>query len=251
MVTISGNAITNNTVTIASGSAFTGGARLIGTETSTITFEDNVVTGNSVSGPSSSAVRVGVGLSGDGTKVARRNWIGNNTSNIPVPNNIPQLYFAQWGSGTSVLSDTVVVKGNGQGVRLGTSGDGTPTIHAVNLTIADHPFTGIQTQHNAAAGTMTVSNTISVDNGTNASIGAGVGVTTNLFSGDAMFTDAPGDDYSLMPGSPAIDTGTNAPTGGLGPTDINGDPRISGGTVDMGAYESMPAPLIKDGFESS
>ena len=43
-------------------------------------------------------------------------------------------------------------------------------------------------------------------------------------------------DYHLLPSSPLIDTGSNdAP--GLPPTDLDGSPRVMGGTVDMGAYE--------------
>jgi len=45
----------------------------------------------------------------------------------------------------------------------------------------------------------------------------------------------------LSEGSPCIDAGTNTPAGGLPSTDIDGNPRIINGIVDMGAYEA-PAP---------
>jgi hypothetical protein len=38
--------------------------------------------------------------------------------------------------------------------------------------------------------------------------------------------------------SPLIDAGANSPTGGLSSADLDGAPRISGSTVDLGAYET-------------
>jgi hypothetical protein len=57
---------------------------------------------------------------------------------------------------------------------------------------------------------------------------------------------------ALLPGSPAIDTGSNA----LVPTGVNYDqrgpgyPRISNSTVDIGAFELRPNLIFADGFES-
>ena len=41
--------------------------------------------------------------------------------------------------------------------------------------------------------------------------------------------------YRLQPGSPCIDAGTNAAAAGT--ADLDGNPRIVNGTIDMGAYE--------------
>ena len=52
--------------------------------------------------------------------------------------------------------------------------------------------------------------------------------------------DIPGtddDDYHLQPGSPCINLGTNVPPEGLPATDLDGNPRVVCGIVDMGAYE--------------
>ena len=75
-------------------------------------------------------------------------------------------------------------------------------------------------------------------------------VLATLVGGSAGFVDAPGGDYSLAEGSDAIDAGTNAPPGGLGPTDVDGNARILGGTVDQGAFEFLSDELFADSFES-
>jgi predicted outer membrane repeat protein len=58
--------------------------------------------------------------------------------------------------------------------------------------------------------------------------------------GDDSWTTLADNDYGdlrLTYGSPAIDAGTNLPA--LPPTDLDGNPRIINGVVDMGAYESL------------
>ena len=60
--------------------------------------------------------------------------------------------------------------------------------------------------------------------------------TTN----DPEFVDFANGDYRLQPGSPCIDTGANAFI--TATTDLDGNPRVVNGTVDMGAYEFQQAP---------
>ena len=67
-------------------------------------------------------------------------------------------------------------------------------------------------------------------------------------SADPLFVGGPdGRDARLLPGSPAIDAGTNGAV--TAATDLGGNPRIADGdgngtaTVDMGAYEAPP-PII-------
>ncbi len=57
---------------------------------------------------------------------------------------------------------------------------------------------------------------------------------------DPLFVDPANDDYHLAASSPCIDAGFNDP--GLPTTDLDGGPRIVGGTVDMGAYEAGTCP---------
>jgi hypothetical protein len=67
----------------------------------------------------------------------------------------------------------------------------------------------------------------------------GVGNITN----DPVFVNAAGGDFHLQTNSPCINSGNNAYVAGS--IDLDGNPRIAGGTVDMGAYEfQSPTSVI-------
>jgi hypothetical protein len=58
--------------------------------------------------------------------------------------------------------------------------------------------------------------------------------TGNIFV-PPLFVDEAGGNFRLQQGSPCIDTGSDALS--VGSTDLDGNPRVVNGTVDMGAYE--------------
>ncbi len=66
-------------------------------------------------------------------------------------------------------------------------------------------------------------------------------MSDNLWNTDPKFVAPDSFDLRLQPCSPAINRGNNAAV--IGPTDLNGNPRIQGAAVDLGAYESTPLGL--------
>jgi hypothetical protein len=86
---------------------------------------------------------------------------------------------------------------------------------------------------------------------------SGTTAGANSLAMDPMFTNPGGDNYRLQPGSPAVDSGTNTPPGGLGfGEDLDGNARVQDNDGDgnaecnMGAYEvpaASPAPLPTGG----
>ncbi len=68
-------------------------------------------------------------------------------------------------------------------------------------------------------------------------------------SGDPLFVDTNTANLRLYGISPCVDAGTNL-SWMIGTTDLDGNPRITGGTVDMGAYEAY-SPEGTDVFENA
>ncbi len=77
----------------------------------------------------------------------------------------------------------------------------------------------------------------------------GIGNITN----NPQFADAASENYRLLANSPCINAGNNAYA--LGDTDLDGNPRIIGGIVDIGAFEFENPEALRitpnDAFESS
>jgi len=67
---------------------------------------------------------------------------------------------------------------------------------------------------------------------------------SNLDHVDPLFVNSLGSDYRLNAGSPVIDQGDNSAPN-LPTTDLDGNPRIVDGTVDMGAYENQGSSVTR------
>ena len=69
--------------------------------------------------------------------------------------------------------------------------------------------------------------------------------TNNLYNLDPLFTDTTNLNFHLLPCSPAIDAGNNAAYDGL-PFDLDNNPRLQNGTIDIGPYESATIAIEID-----
>ena len=83
--------------------------------------------------------------------------------------------------------------------------------------------------------TQTVPNTVTIANSLAPDGFSNWTNTSNIVTTDPMFNDPTTEDYTLIVGSPAIDTGDN--TFVTQSEDLAGNNRIINGTVDLGAYE--------------
>ncbi|MEL6987113.1 MAG: LamG-like jellyroll fold domain-containing protein, partial [Bacteroidota bacterium] len=187
--------------------------------------------------------------------------------------------FINGNSSPFVISNTIF-SGNRANVA------GAIYIHTTNGTITNSTFTGNQGNTNGGACWVfnsTVNFTNNIISGNTASAGpdvfdqnfstlidngynligttAGSGITWNgtgsLIGVDPMFKEnvpsAPsvGGDLALQPLSPAIDAGTPDTTGlNIGFKDVFGNPRISGGRIDIGAAEAIKSKTLHfDGID--
>jgi len=78
------------------------------------------------------------------------------------------------------------------------------------------------------------------NNGYGFAAGGTIDDSNNCIFADPQFVDAAGGDYHLQDTSPCIDAGDNSYVPSGVTTDLDGNPRIVNGTVDIGAYEYQP-----------
>jgi hypothetical protein len=78
---------------------------------------------------------------------------------------------------------------------------------------------------------------------TNCCFGRDVTTGTGFFTNAPLFVNLAAGDFHLQSNSPCINSGTNAYV--ISTTDLDGNPRIVGGTVDIGAYEyQTPVSMV-------
>jgi hypothetical protein len=76
-------------------------------------------------------------------------------------------------------------------------------------------------------------------------VGPGTITANNSFSADPLFVNAENGDLRLMNSSPAINAGDPDtdldlfPDGNGNPVDLDGNPRVAGERIDIGAYENQ------------
>jgi len=142
------------------------------------------------------------------------------------------------GTLTATVVNNTVVKGE-DGIQGTASGSGTVEGLVANNLVSDNSHSGIQIDA-ALTDTLLNRNNLIFANGSDLFM-PGPGTITD----DPLFVD-PHDDNHLKPGSPAIDAGDDSAVpatdiDGKAVTDLDGNPRIQGSHVDIGAYEA-PEP---------
>ena len=101
--------------------------------------------------------------------------------------------------------------------------NGSANFNSIIYANTSYAYPGEEASDNIAGG--------SSSNSCSPGLATGGGNITN----DPLFVAAAADNYRLRTNSPCIDAGNNADV--MGTTDLDGNPRIANGTVDMGAYE--------------
>lgn len=140
-------------------------------------------------------------------------------------------------SGYGNLAYNNIILNNPYGIQIGYDASSTKVY---NNTIYANKYFGIDISSSSTS--TTVRNNILYQNGGTISNTGSDTVQSNNMTGNPLFVDAAAANFSLQPGSPAIDTGVpvNEVT-----NDFSGISRPQGVTYDIGAYEyrsTLPAP---------
>lgn len=150
------------------------------------------------------------------------------------------------GQGVITINNNTVAgtEASAPGVLAVLQGEGDLILNVYNNTVSHNGGAGFDLR-NSSAGPLSLNagTNNSFDNG-NADIFQNIGPLTPSDL-DPVFVDASGEDYRLRVDSPLIDAGSDAPIGGTTETDAEGHLRISGGAIDVGAYEfSLAGPVF-------
>jgi hypothetical protein len=207
---------------------------------------DTYVFGNTILGTGTSTGSGGsFKTTGTGAlEVVRTGWAENT---VDTGEATPQLVLSvEVGSNTLRMTDSGLAQGDSGGLEVHAASTG--SVQLVNLTVADHPGTGIlATQEDTS--TLAIYNTIAYGNGTDLTTSGTVDTGSNLIGVDPLFLDPFNLDYFLTEGSPAENMGDNYPPGGLGPLDVEGNSRVIDGIVDIGFAEGIDV-IFASSFET-
>jgi hypothetical protein len=171
-------------------------------------FLDNAVVDN-VGFRTSTALYLQSGDSVDNVMYVNNNTIAGNTTTDPSP----LTGLIPVGAGTIAVANNIVWDGSVDDVFNVSS-------NAPNLVFAHNDIDGFQTPPAVSVGDINAS---------------------------PQFMAPGAGNYRLKGDSPARDTGENSPPGGIRIYDLDGNPRVVFGTVDMGAYE-IQNEIFGDGF---
>lgn len=229
-ITIANNRIINN-------SSSQCGAGMM-TVRGTVSIVNNVIAHNTVVGLGQSAYGAGI-YSFAGTPVIANNLITDNS----VTGNYAFGAGMMCDSGSPIITGNTIAKNFVSGTSMNEGGgiwcmNSSPTI-ADNIIVFN--TSGIFRNASSTSGTVTMHYNDVFGN----TLGDYVGVADPTGSNgnrkqDPLFVLSSAGNYHLASGSPCIGVGDNS-AAGIPALDIDGEARIAGGTVDLGADEYWPA----------
>ena len=238
--------VADNTLQVSSGHA--GGLSLMAVDAGVIELDgveisDNRIIGDSTSSLSGSGLSVILNAPGESNAqvlMRRLRVAGNSTTGSTGSTH--QVILEAHDNQVIVLGDSEISRSTTDGgVHARQIGDA--QVALVNLTVPDNAGFDL-----AASGAVDISNTLA--DVTDASI-AVANAVESLFGIDPHYEDRESGLYQLLPSSPAIGAGASTPPGGLGALDLEGNPRVIGMRVDIGAHEFDDPVLFMDGFEDA
>ena len=268
----------NNTLTPAAASQAGAGARLIATDSGLVVFsETNFFANEAASAAAASGIGLQIDAGGDSRVNLSDVFIGSNSTaasngsvlKVTARGNalvnserlilsgnsgavgataIRQVQVDSFDSAQVYLTDSLISDSAMAGIgAVATAGNG---IHFNNLTVARNTGAGVVFFAQPGA-SITLHNSIVHGNGLSepATTASGNNLGANLGLPAPTFVNT--GNYRLAPGSRGIDEGAAAVPGGLGLLDLDRQERVSGASVDIGAYELVADPLYANGFEGS
>jgi hypothetical protein len=149
------------------------------------------------------------------------------------------------------LSDNLLIRGDNVGLRANAFDQARAYVH--NNTMAFNLGKGIEASLEdftaLPPNAFGLANNISFGNATNLDMPSNPRIVSsnNLLGTDPFFAGADMGDFRLTDRSPARNAGTLTPTGGLSTLDLDGNPRVIGVNVDIGAFEFVEE--FANGFE--
>lgn len=211
-----------------------GGTALSGGNSSSVTVRDSLLTSSGTNG-------VALGSSGqlDAINVTAVSTGSSSYGVVSYSSNTGVTPACVAGSAGTVYATNVIARGTGADLRTDYQGcgPGLTSLPQAALTVSTSNF---RTATNASGQPVVTQ--------------SGGNQTSSSQTADAsIFVNEAGGDFHELPGSPTENAGTATPLNGksLGPTDLDGDPRVLEGQVDIGAAELIPAPSVSTGPTSA